>query len=170
VTITKECTIETVRKKAALWHAEGKEWHIHMLSPNCVFNEHSDQHAFVLENRTDQQTYIVYSDEPQIEADHALVILLHGDQILDKEKITMDPTNAQMQVILQRCREFNQRKILWHHHILFPDCIFNQQKGKWTIFFENNENNEVVEVLYNEQPVDDLRQIEILFFERETQR
>ena len=137
-----------------------------MLTPDCVFNERGDKYAFVLENSTDDQTYVVYSDEPPIETDHELLILLYGDEILDEDKGTTASSNAKMQVVLQKAKELNEKNSPWHHHLLSPDCIFNKHEGKWNIFFENAEDAEVIEVLYEEDPVDDLRRIEILFFER----
>ena len=161
-----EVTIEEVQEKARLWQAQGKRWHFHMLTPDCIFSERDDKHAFVLENSTDSQTYVVYSDKPYIKVDQELVKMLHGDKILDRDKGTTDSSNERMQVILQRAQELNERSIPWHHHMLFPDCMFNEHKGKWNIVFEDKENSDVIEVLYDEEPVDDLRSIEVLYFEQ----
>jgi len=51
-----EISIEKVVKLAVQWQSEGKKWHFHMLTPDCIFNERNDKHAFVLENRIDQET------------------------------------------------------------------------------------------------------------------
>ena len=161
-----EVTIEEVQEKARLWQAQGKKWHFHMLTPDCIFNERNDKQAFVLENSTDSQTYVVYSDRPYVKADQELVKMLHGDKILDRDKGTTNSSNERMQVVLQRAQELNERNIPWHHHMLFPDCIFNEHKGKWNIVFEDKENSEVIEALYDEEPVDDLRSIEVLYFEQ----
>ena len=48
----------------------------------------------------------------------------------------------------------------------FPDCIFNGHGGKWNITFEDKENDTIIEALYDEEPVDDLRLIEVLFFQQ----
>ena len=100
----KEATIEKVQEKARLWQAQGKRWHFHMLTPGCVFNERRAKHAFVLENRTDHQTYVVYSDEPHMEADRELVRMLHGDTILDRDQGTTSSGNEKMQIVLQRAK------------------------------------------------------------------
>ena len=162
-----ECGLETVIKKAKLWQAQGKSWHFHLLTPDCVFNTRRHGYALALENETDGQAYVAYSDQSPMEADHELVILLYGDEILAEDKITSAPTNEQMQLILKRARELNERKISWHHHVLSPACIFNSHKGQWNIFFEDKRENEVVEAVYDGEPVDDIRQIEILFFAQE---
>ena len=44
--------------------------------------------------------------------------------------------------------------------------MFNEHKGKWNIVFEDKENSDVIEVLYDEEPVDDLRSIEVLYSEQ----
>jgi len=162
----KKITIEEVQEKVRLWQAQGKKWHFHMLTPDCIFNERDDKHAFVLENSTDNRTYVVYSDKPYVEADQELVKMLHGDRILDRGEETTSSSNERMQVILQKAQELDERDIPWHHHLLFPDCIFNEHRGKWNIVFEDKENGEVIEVLYDEEPVDDLRSIEVLYSEQ----
>ena len=139
-----------------------------MLTTACVFNERRDKHAFVLENRTDNQTYVVYSDEPHVAADQELVVMLHGDTILDRELGTSS-SNEKMQTVLEKAQDLNERNIPWHHHMLFPDCIFNQHQGRWTILFEDErtgEEDKTIEILYDEEPVDDLRSIEVLYFEQ----
>ena len=55
-------SIKRVVELAEQWQSEGKKWHFHMLTPDCVFNERNDKYAFVLENRSDQDTYVAYSD------------------------------------------------------------------------------------------------------------
>jgi hypothetical protein len=162
-----ECSLETVVEKAKSWQAQGKSWHFHLLTPDCVFNTRRHGYALVLENETDGQTYVAYSDQSPMEVDHELVILLHGDEILAEEKITSAPTNEQMQFILKSARELNGREIPWHHHMLPPACIFNSHKGQWNIFFEDKKDDKVVEALYDGEPVDDIRQIEVLFFAQE---
>ncbi len=162
----KETTIEQLLKAAKDWHAEGMKWHIHMLTPDCVFNQRAGKHAFVLENDTTGEAYVVYSDEPNTEADHELLLLLHGDDILDEEKGSTDSSNEHMQIILEKAKRLNEQGLPWHHHILSPDCVFNKHREKWNMVFESEADGQRLEVLYDEEPVDDLRRIEILFFEK----
>ncbi len=159
-----EISIEEVRKKARLWHAQKEDWHFHVLAPHCSFNTRRDKYALVLENRTNNRTYVVFSNDKFVKVSQELVKLLHGDRILDKEKATTARGSEKMQVVLQKARDLNQRNRSWHHHMLFPDCIFNEHRGKWNIAFEEDEEDTIVEILYDEQPVDDLRLIEVLYF------
>jgi hypothetical protein len=48
--------------------------------------------------------------------------------------------------------------------MLFPDCIFNQHPGKWNIVLEGKGDSQVINVLYDEEPLEDLQQLEIAYF------
>jgi len=162
----KETTIEEVEKKASLWQSQGKRWHFHMLTPDCTFNKRNDKHAFVLENRTDNETYAVYSDKRYMETGQKLVKMIHGDKILGKSKENAGSTNENIKTILKKAKELTEKGVQWHHHMLFPDCIFNKHPGKWNITFEDRENNSIIEALYDKEPVNDLREIEILYYKQ----
>ena len=161
-----EMTLAEVLEKAKLWQAQEKSWHFHVLAPDCVFNERRDQYALVLENRTDNQTYVLYGADNYAQVSQVLVKMLHGESILDKNKGTTSSGHEKMRTILQKAQEFNREHVPWHHHMLFPDCIFNKHQGWWNIVFEDKDKGEVSEVLYDQEPVDDLRSIELLYFEQ----
>ena len=161
-----EITIEECRKKAKLWHAQKDSWHFHVLAPQCAFNTRRDNYALVLENRTDIRTYVVFSESEFVKVSQELVKLLHGDRILDKDEAKASRGSEKIQAVLRRARELNQRNLAWHHHMLFPDCVFNKHSGKWNIVFEDKQDESVVEIVYDVEPVDDLRLIEVLYFHR----
>jgi len=146
------------------WCDEGKRWHFHSLAPGCAFNSQRDHYALVLENRTEGQTTIIYSSEEFSEISQELVKMLHGKSILDREQDRDASNNEMFRQIMQRARDLQQKGIAWHHHMLFPDCIFNQHRGKWNIVFESGEDEGIVEVLYDEEPTADLRTIEVAYF------
>ena len=50
--------VEKVRKVAV----EKKKWHLHFLTPKCVFNN-KDKFALILENEDDEEGYVCYFDE-----------------------------------------------------------------------------------------------------------
>jgi hypothetical protein len=162
-----ETSIENIKEMAADWHASGKQWHFHMLLPGCIFNERQNKQAFVLENTSDGEVYVFYSDEPQKELDHALLLLLHGGDILDKDRGQADSVSDSIQPILRRAAELNEAHVTWHHHIFFPGCAYSQKKNKWAIAFEDPETGQVSEVTFEEQPVAEFRQIEFLFFDQD---
>ena len=159
-----DLSLDEVRDMVRAWRDEGNRWHFHSLAPGCAFNGQSDCYALVLENRTEGQTTIVYSNEEFSEISQELVKVLHGESILDSELAGDTSDNEMFQQIMQRARDLQQEGIAWHHHMLYPDCIFNQHRGKWNIVFESGEDEEIVEVLYDEEPTSDLRTIEVAYF------
>jgi len=159
-----ETTFDEIEKLAKKLKSQEKEWHFHMVTPDCIFNKNKDKHAFVFENISDNTTYVVYSDEGNMELGKRLVKMIHGDKILKEEKNNNSAKNEQIKRIIKRAKNLNGDGIHWHHHMLFPVCIFNKHTGKWNIVFEDPENGEITEVLYDNEPTSDLREIEILYY------
>ncbi len=162
----KEISIEKVVQLAKKWKAEEKSWHFHMLPPDCMFNKNKEKHAFVLENQSDNQTFVTYSDERYMKQGKLLVQLLHGEAITSKDKELQNHPSDRISDICQRAEELNSKSIQWHHHMLFPNCIFNEQKGKWNIVFEDKKRGELLEATYDSEPTDDLRAVEALYYEQ----
>lgn len=162
-----EVSVAEILRKAAMWQAAGDPWHFHLLTPGCMFNERNDLYALVLENTSLQEVYVSYSDELQMEADRILLPLLHGDEIVDEQEAVLDTGTRSIQPILKRARELNAQGVAWHHHMLFPGCIFSHQPDRWVIAFEDPETGQVLEAFYEREPKSDLRQIEWLFAEQQ---
>ena len=99
-----------------------------------------------------------------MELGQKLVKMIHGDKILRKEENAISSENEQIKMILGKAKELSERGICWHHHMFFPTCIFNEHSGKWNVVFEDQETRENVEILYDDEPVDDLREIEVLYY------
>ena len=159
-----EITIEEAMAKAKEFQAKGKKWHFHMLTPDCMFNERKDKQAFVLENRSDGQVFVVYSDKRYMEEGQTLVKMLHGKKILGEEATGARPEHPNLKIILEKAKRLNEKGIHWHHHMLFPECVFNKHKGKWCLVFEDKEEKKLIEATYEEEPTEDLRKIEILYY------
>ena len=60
--------------------------------------------------------------------------------------------------------KLNSKDKNWHHHMLFPKCVLNKQPGKWNIVFEDPETKQITEVIYDHEPKEDLRKIEVLYY------
>jgi hypothetical protein len=116
-----------------------------------------------LENRTDGETYVAYSKERNMTLGKKLVQMLHGKGILEKKAGRASPKIAK---ILEKAIKLNQKGVPWHHHMLFPDCIFNKDARKWAIILEDAETGEILTALYDEEPVEDLRKIEVLYYKQ----
>jgi hypothetical protein len=159
-----EVSISEIKQKAYQFSREGKSWHFHILTPECKLNK-SGRYAFVLENTTDKEVFVTYSDVPYMDVGRQLVQLLHQG-ILEKKAKPVKPSPAAKKII-ERARELTSQGKLWHHHMLFPDCIFNDS-GKWMIIFEDLENKKILKALSDEEPLSDLKQIETLYYQQKS--
>ncbi|MFC2143628.1 hypothetical protein ACFLQN_04490 [Candidatus Aenigmatarchaeota archaeon] len=157
-----ETSIEDIMEKARSFQKQGKKWHFHMLTPDCTFNEKKDKHAFVLENVTDSETYVVYSDTRYMEQGQELVKMIHGDKITESSSTESDDDS--ISEILEKAKQLNEKEVHWHHHMFFPECEFNKHKGKWCIVFEDNEEGKIIEFLSDSEPTENLKKIEALYY------
>lgn len=156
-------TLESIVKEAETAAHSNNSWHFHMLSPNCKFNDNPKQHALLVEI-LNGPTWVTYSDERPMDIGQKLVALLHGNKILTGSGDTNRTTQPEMKTILDRTKDLNAKGILWHHHMLFPQCVLNQHQGKWNLIFEDPETNEILNVLYESEPINDLKEVEALFY------
>ncbi len=163
----KTATIDQIIQKAKECAANKKKWHFHILTPECLLND-QDDFALVMENTTDQECFVCRSNEPFMNVGKELVQLLHKSVVLGEshERKAKSLVSEQVPKILSRAKELNTVGIAWHHHMLFPDCQYNQHKGQWTILFEDKQKVETIESITNEEPKDDLPYIEELFYQQ----
>ena len=144
---------------------KGYKVHFHVLSPDCKFNPDPNQYAFLIENNTEDITYLAFSESfPEVDKD--LTKLQFGDSILDEASSRLDePGFAEHSIVLRRIIDLQKEGRKWHHHMHFPECVLNPQKGRWTISVEESGTQEKLNVeAYEERPTDILREIEILYF------
>lgn len=158
-----EVALERCRDIALGLDETGKNWHSHVLSPGCRLNPFPDLYAIVVEDNTDDVTYVASSDGfPEV--DKELVKILHGDDILDADKIADDGSEGQeSSTLLALVEDLDGRGVAWHHHMHFPDCVFNPRRGQWAISVEHGD-GAVADESYAEEPVDVLRRIEVAYF------
>jgi hypothetical protein len=145
----------------------GERWHNHVLSPDCKLNERR-QCALIVEASDRQEVYVTYSDEPMMDVGRAIATMVHGEDPLAAavadpgEKMRAD--SAAVAEMMRRAEDFASRGIHWHHHILFPECVFNPHPGDWTLVFEDPETGETLESVTAEKPEQDIRVTETMFF------
>jgi len=159
----KETSIENLADLAKKLNQEGKKWHFHVFTPDCIFNKRKDKYAFVLENETDRETYTIYSYKRHMGTCEELAKLLYGKAILEKEE-SPTPPGKDMKPILEKAAQLNKDDLPWHHHILFPDCVFNKHKGKWVIIIEDSEEGKSMKSVTDHEPRDDVKKLEILYY------
>lgn len=157
-------TVDEIKSLAKQFSAGKKKWHFHILTPNCQLNDFH-KYALVLENVTDNQSYVVYSNEPYMGIGKELVTLLHGtDVVKDETEKKASPPSIQVSNLLARAKELSSKGIFWHHHMLFPGCKYNKHGIKWVIVFEDQEKRETIEIVSDTEPKSDLQYIEGLFY------
>jgi hypothetical protein len=163
----KQATISQIKKKAKQLASAGKNWHFHILTPECQLND-KKSYALILENATDDEVLVCYSDEPYMDIGKELVKLLHGEDVVkDKNQQTeVTEPSPQVQEILKRAQQLNAAGKSWHHHLLFPGCRFNNHPDKWVIIFEDKEAGEIIESVSDNEPKEDLQHIETLFYQQ----
>ncbi len=160
-----EITIDQAREKTSTWKKEGKAWHFHVLFPDCIFNTQNKKYAMVLEDRTSGETFVVYSVDGFAKISQEFLKLIYGDDIL-KTRAGADSKDKPSSKLLAQAKIFKQNEVVWHHHMLFPDCIFNDHPGKWNIVMEGSGEKRTYSGVYDEEPVDEFQQIEIEYFKQ----
>ena len=93
-----------------------------------------------------------------------LLKLSYGEKVF--EEVDLKEQNPNFNLIEQKAKQLNGKKIPWHHHLLFPQCIFNAHKGEWCIFFEDPETREETSCFFKNEPKNQLARIEKLFYEQ----
>lgn len=150
-------------RKAKEFSIQKKSWHFHILTPGCLFNTNPD-YALILEIPSDGRILVNYSKEKPMEAGKELVKLLHGSDVVQKTPSVSVTSPGGIKKILGRASQINARGDFWHHHLLFPDCTFNKNPGKWTLILEDPQTKEILESVTENEPKEDLKQIETLFY------
>jgi len=144
--------------------AAGKRWHSHVLSPSCMHNPEPARYGLVIEDDTDRVAWLAHSPEfPEVDKD--LVRMLHGDDILDASKAAGGGEGVAASTLLPRLVALDARGPGWHHHMHFPDCVFNPHRGQWAISVEDGHGGMFSET-YPAEPVDVLREVEVIYFRR----
>jgi len=154
---------DTILQTAQTLSQQKKSWHFHILTPQCQLNE-TNKFALILENCTDSKSYVTYSEKLYMTAGKVLIQVLHGDDVIQETKTEHIPPSTEVKKLLKRAKELKELGTFRHHHMLFPDFIFNKNKGKWTIIFEDQEKNEIIEKISDDEPKNDLQHIEALFY------
>lgn len=159
-----EISAEELKLKAHYYAESGKDWHFHILTPQCGLNA-SEKYAFVLENLDDNEFFIHYADSILRELGKELAELFHGKEIIPSDVETSEEylASPNVQFILDRARELNLQGNLWHHHLLSPYCGLNKHKEKWNLMLEDFDHEKLYEDVTDEEPTEDLKEVEALF-------
>ncbi len=158
-----EVPIEACLDLAESIRSAAKIWHTHVLSPGCAFNPYGDLYAVVIEDDQERAAYIAPSVEfPEV--DRELVVMLHGEDILDPRKTeAVTGVKAPSSTLLPRLRDLDAVGVAWHHHMNFPACALSPAPGAWVITVEGAGGDSFFEA-FPDEPIDVLREVEVLYF------
>ena len=162
----KSATKKELEKIALELAKNKKQWHFHLLTPSCKFNKQKE-HAFILENNSDNEYYVFYNDKPAMDLGKKLLSVLHGRDILGERSKKSSISNSTRK-ILDRAKRLNNEGKHWHHHVFFPICLFNKHAGKWNITFEDQLTGVTLESVSEVEPKDDQKEIETLYYLQKT--
>jgi len=158
-----QITLKEIEEKALKYKTGNKNWHFHILTPGCIMNQ-SNEYVLVLENSTDDESFVYYSEDPITETTEKLVKLSQASRHPEKGEGTFEnKPSTGIKPIIKKAKELSDQGKPWHYHLLSPDCIFNQDKPNWTIIFEDVANNEKAKILSIEEPKNDIKQIQTVF-------
>ena len=161
----RETTIADLMEEVRHYHKHAVKWHFHMLTPQCIFNKKSGKHALILENDTEHYQLAVYSEKRLFEQGKTLLGLLHGEEVFEESEAD-EGESPNFEIILEKAERLNERGTPWHHHLLFPSCVFNEEKGKWCLLFEDQETGKTIKCFSLSEPKEKLKKIEALFYQQ----
>ena len=166
----KKVKLVQILKTAKKLAKNGKKWHFHILMPGCKFNK-DKRFALILENTSDNEQLVHFSLKKPSKSGQKLVEMLHGKGITKGTKKSDESLNGsrlsvKVKLMVKKATELNLKGFTWHHHVLFPDCMFNQDSRYWSLVFENTLDNEVIEERFKEEPKVALSLIEPLFYKK----
>lgn len=164
----RKATTSKILKTAKKLKKENKKWHFHILVPGCKFNKF-EKYTLILEDTENKEQLIHISYKKPLKTGQILVELLHGKGIskAKKEKTvgeSVSRLSAKVNQMVGRATELNMKGFSWHHHLLFPECIFNKDSRYWTLVFEDPLNGEIIEDMSKSKPQKALEKIEPLFY------
>lgn len=159
-----ETSIEKIDKKAHELSKNGKDWHIHMLSSSCILNNIS-RNAFILEDTSDKKTYVHYSEDRKlIEGKRIASMIYDLDGKGNKKLSEAKKFSKNASIMIRKAESYNKKGIPWHHHLFFPDCMFNKHKGKWCLIFEDPIDGKTTELVSKTEPKEEQEKLEKLFY------
>lgn len=157
----REISLEEVRAKALQANEQDLHWHFHVLTPQCQYNP-KKSYAFALE--VPEGNYLSFTAHAPNELGRELAPLAHKADVLNQAStdVNYQPSLA-MQQIIARAKALTEQGIEWHHHVTFKGCQFHVGSSNYAFVFEDPERGVTV-VPLEQEPINDLKQIEPLFY------
>ena len=168
----KHISFESLFDKAREFKQGSVNWHFHMIGPACIFSRLKDQYEIIIEIESTGKEFSSCFSEKPISETRRMAELAYGPGFLKKEENAHEAVaadekvhkNEAFQQIMSCARACSSSGTAWHNHHLFPQCIFNPQRGKHCIVFENETSGAALYAYYDHDPVKDLSELEAIFF------
>jgi hypothetical protein len=165
-------SFEALVNKAKKLKQAGIKWHFHMIGPACIFSRSKEQYEIIVETETAAEVFSSYFSEKPISQTRQMAELAYGPEFLKKEKYDDKEIRGDEKVnkketfqkIMERARDCQASGAAWHNHHLPPQCSLNPKKGKHCIVFEDEAGGDALYAYYDQDPVEDLAELEKLFF------
>lgn len=68
--------------------------------------------------------------------------------------------------LIRKAEEFNNKISKWHFHILMKKCAFNKNNRKFTVVLENEQYGDIFVSYLDERPVKHVERLENMFYRR----
>jgi hypothetical protein len=168
----KHISFDALVDKATELKQADANWHFHMIGPACMFSRLEDQYEIIIEIESTGEEFSSCFPEKPLSETRRMAELAYGPGFLNEEKNDDGPIaagdkihkNEAFQQIMDRARSCSSSGAAWHNHHLFPQCIFNPQRGKHCIVFEDETRKDALYAYYDHDPVKDLSELEAIFF------
>lgn len=161
-------SFEALVKKAGELKKQGTNWHFHMIGPQCIFNRVKGQYEIFIEHEATGETWSSLFKERPVDQTRQMAQMAYGDDFLNNAekncKGGKPVLNDAFSKIMVHARECNANHQTWHNHHLLPECLLNDHKGTHCIVFENETKGEHFFAYFDEDPIEELSQLENLYF------
>ena len=160
----KETTLQDIKAHATSAGDQGLKWHYHLMSPTCNLNK-SSKYAIFYEQEGSNNQLVNYSDKAEMDFSKDLATLLHGTKVMnDSPSGSLEALDDKTTAIIELAKNLTEQNIEWHHHILFPNCMFNNNAPRFTLMLENPNSEDALTAISDSEPKDALSHIEKLFY------
>lgn len=168
----RQIPFEALVKKALEFNQKGIAWHFHMIGPACIFSRLKSNYEIILEMEETGDIFKSKFRKKPIKETHQMAKLAYGSDFLETDNRSENEDfsgervdeNGTFLEMVDRARACCELGSAWHNHHLTPQCIFNPEKGKHCIVFEDEKQDDALYAYYNSDPVEDLAKLEKLFF------
>jgi len=146
----------------------GRQWHYHLMTPTCRFND-TDQFALFVEDVENDKAYVLLSERAQMKISKVFAKLLHGKDVVENTlSNSATELTRQEKNIIEQIDELTSLGMHWHHHVFFPHCIFSNHKDNFELVLENPSNQSTIISVSRYEPKQVLRYIEKAFYSQKS--